>query len=90
MCSCSLFFAATHFRLGGGQHFSFSHRRYNIFTLLFQQNWSPLFLISSSSSFSVMHVNADIKIKSKERVGFVVVILLSLKVWVPIRFTAET
>ena len=37
-----------------------------------------------------MHVNVDIKIKSKERIGFVVVILLSLKVWVAIRFTAET
>ena len=38
MCSCSLFFSATHFHLGGRQHFSFSHRRYKIFMLLFQRN----------------------------------------------------
>ena len=31
-------------------------------------------LFSRSSSFSVIHVNVDIKIKSKERIGFVVVI----------------
>ena len=31
MCSCSLFFSATHFHLGGRQHFSFSHRHYKIF-----------------------------------------------------------
>ena len=30
------------------------------------------FLISGSSSFSVIHANVDFKIKSKERIGFVV------------------
>ena len=43
----------------------------------FQRNFSPLFFVSRSSSFSVIHVNVDIKIKSKERVGFVVVVFIS-------------
>ena len=30
------------------------------------------FFISGSSSFSVIHANVDFKIKSKERIGFVV------------------
>ena len=35
--------------------------------LFFKRNWSPLFfLISISSSFSVIHANEDFKIKSKE------------------------
>ena len=38
------------------------HRRYKIFMLLFQRNWSPFFVISRSSSFSVFDVNVDIKI----------------------------
>ena len=33
-----------------------------------------LFLISRSSSFCVIHVNVKIKNKSRERIGFVVVI----------------
>ena len=57
--------------------------------LFFQQNSSPFFLTSRFSSFSVIHVNVDIKIKSKERIGFTVVIL-SLKVRVAMRFTTET
>ena len=32
------------------------------------------FFISISSSFSVIHANEDFKIKSKERIGFLVVI----------------
>ena len=55
----------------------------------FQQNWSALFFISHSSSFSVIHVNVDIEIKSKERIGFVVVIFFSLKVWVAMQFNDE-
>ena len=35
----------------------------------FQQIWSPLSFISRSSSFSVIHVNEDIRIKSKEKVA---------------------
>ena len=37
-----------------------------------QRNWSSLFFISGSSSFSVIHANVNFKIKSKERIGFVV------------------
>ena len=70
-------------------HFSFSHHRYKIFMFFFQQNWSPLFFICHSSSFSVIHINVDIKIKSKERIGFVVVIFLSLKVRVAMQFNDE-
>ena len=44
----------------------FSHRRYKIFMFFFQRNWSPLFFISRSSSSSLIHVNEDIKIKSKQ------------------------
>ena len=47
------------------------------------------FFISHSSSFSVIHVNVDIKIKSKERIGFVVVIFFSLKVWMAMQFNDE-
>ena len=65
----TFFFAAAHFHHGSRQHFSFSHRRYKIFMLFFKRNWCPLFFTSGSSSFSV-----DIKIKSKERISFVVVI----------------
>ena len=52
----TFFFAAAHLYLGGRQHFSISHSRYNCF------------YISGSSSFSVIHANVDIKIKSKERI----------------------
>ena len=50
----------------------FSPPPYKLFMFFFQQNWSPLFFVARSSSFSVIHVNIDIKIKSKERIGFVV------------------
>ena len=56
LCSCSLlFYTATHFYLAGYYHFSFSHRRYKIFMLFFQQNSFPLFFYLSlffSLSFS--------------------------------------
>ena len=41
----------------------------------FQRIRSSLFFTSRSSSFSVIQVNVDIKIKSKERIGFVVGVL---------------
>ena len=44
MWSCSLFFAAALFQLGGRYHFSFSHSCYKIFMLFFKRNWSPQFL----------------------------------------------
>ena len=59
-CSCSLyFFTVAH--LAGRQNFSFSHRRYEIFMFFFQQNSSPLYSITSSSSFSVIHASVNIK-----------------------------
>ena len=61
LCSFLLFFfsIAAHFHLAGRQYFLSSHRRYIIFMLLFQWNSSPLFCISRSSSFSVIHENVD-------------------------------
>ena len=62
LCSCSLlFFTAAHFHLAGRQHFSFSHRRYELFMFFFQRNSFPLFPITRSSSFSVIHVSVNIK-----------------------------
>ena len=40
------------------------------FLFFFRRNWSPLVVISRCSSLSVIHVNVDIGIKSKERIGF--------------------
>ena len=84
----TFFFASTHFHLGGRtrQHFSLSYCHYKIFMLLLRRNWSPLFFISRSSSFSVIHVN--VKINLKERIGFLVVVF-SLKVWAAMRFITE-
>ena len=48
---------------------SFSHRRYKISLFFLQRNWSPSVFISRSISFSVIHVNVDIEMKSKERAG---------------------
>ena len=66
-------FAATHFHLGAASisHFltatvKFSHYSYDEIGLL-------CFLISRSSSFSVIHINVDIETKWKERIDFVVV-----------------
>ena len=84
----TFFFASTHFHLGGRtrQHFSLSYCHYKIFMLLLRRNWSPLFFISRSSSFSVIQVN--VKINLKERIDFLVVVF-SLKVWVAMRFITE-
>ena len=56
---CFFFSIAAHFHLAGRQYFLSSPRRYIIFMLLFQWNSSPLFCISRSSSFSVIHENVD-------------------------------
>ena len=56
-----IFCTATLFHLAGRKYFSFSHRSYEIFMFFFQRKWSPLFFISRSSSFSVIHVSVDIK-----------------------------
>ena len=75
MWSCSRFSLPLIFNLVAASisHF-LMHRRYKIFMLFFKRNWSPLFFISGSSSFFVIHANKDIKINSKERIGFVVVV----------------
>ena len=73
MWSCSLFFAAAYFYLGG-KHFSFSHSHYKIFMLFFNEIGLVCFFISGSGPFSVIHANEDFKIESKERFGFVVVV----------------
>ena len=55
-------FTAAHFyRVAGRWHFSFSHHSYEILMFFFQRNSSPLFLITRSSSFSVIHESEDIK-----------------------------
>jgi len=56
-----IFFTAAHFHLAGRQQFSFSQLRYEIFMFFFQRNSSPLFSITRSSSFSVIHVSVNIK-----------------------------
>ena len=76
MCSCSHFFSLPLIFTSVAASISpFFHRRYKIFKFFFQRNWSSLFFISRSSSFSFIQVNVDIKIKSKERIGFVVVFI---------------
>ena len=54
-------FTAAHFHLAGRQHFSFSPRSYEIFMFFLPTNSSPLFLITRSSSFSVIHVSVGKK-----------------------------
>ena len=54
------YFTTAHFLLAGRWHFSFSHCRYEIFRFFFQRNSSPLFSITRSSSFSVIHVSVNI------------------------------
>ena len=67
----TFFFTAAHFHLGVWQLAFplFLTATINFFLFFFQQNWSPLVFISCSCPFSVIHVNVDIEIKSKERVG---------------------
>ena len=69
--------------------FFFSAGHFSFFMFSFQRNSSPLFFISRSSSFSVIHVSVDIKIKLKKTTrlgcGF-----FSLKLRVAMQFTAKT
>ena len=90
MWSCSLFFAAALFQLGGRQHFSFSHSRYKIFMLFFKRNQSLLFFISGSGFFSVIHPMQTLKLSRKKESASSLLFFLSLKVRVAVRFTAET
>ena len=75
MCSCSRFSLLLIFTLvfASISHFLTAVIKFSCFNkigLLY-------FFLSHSSSFSVTYVNVDIKIKSKERIGFVVVVFIS-------------
>ena len=81
-------FPATHFHLGAASisHFLTAAIKFSCYSY---DEIGLLCFLSLASSFSVIHVSLDIKIKSKEPIGFVVVIF-SLKVRVAMLFTAET
>ena len=73
-------FAANHFQRVGAvsvSHFLPAAIKFSCFS--YDEIGLLCFFISRFSSFSVIHVNVDIKMKSKERIGFVVVVY-SLKV----------
>ena len=67
MGCCSHFFSAAHFHLGGRyiSHFLTATVKCSFYS----SNEIDLlcFFISGSSSFSDMHINVDIKIKSEEK-----------------------
>ena len=44
---------------------------------LFQRNWSPLVLISRSSSFSVIHIIQTLRLSRKKESAFVVAVFIS-------------
>ena len=73
MWSCSRFSLPLIFNLVAASisHF-LMHRRYKIYSS--NEIGLLCFFISGSSSFFVIHANKDIKINSKERIGFVVVV----------------
>ena len=71
--SCSLFFTAAHFHLGG-RYFSLHTAAIKFSCYSTKEIGLLCFFISGCSFFSVIHANVDIKIKSKERIGFVVVV----------------
>ena len=74
----TFFFTAAHFHLAMAASIShLSHRRYEIVMFSFQRNSPPLFSITRSSSFSVIHVSVDIeKDSGRKRLDFVVVFSL--------------
>ena len=73
MLLSTFFFAAAHFHLGIS-HFLTTAIKFSCFS----SNKIDLFcfFISFCRSFSVFHVNEDIRIKSKERIVFVVVVVV--------------
>ena len=56
-----MFVTAGHFHLAGCQHFSFSHRGFQFLCFSSYKNSSPLFSITRSSSFSVIHFGVNKK-----------------------------
>ena len=88
MCSCSLFFSLPLiFNLVAASIFHFLTTAIKFSGFSSNEIRLCLFFISRSRSFSVIHVNVKIKNKSKERIGFVVVVFLSLKARVVVQFT---
>ena len=75
MCSCSLCFRCRLFLPWSPLaffHFLTTAIKFSCFSS--NEIGLSLFFISRSSSFSVIHVNVKIKNKSRERIGFVVVV----------------
>ena len=75
MCSCSPYFSLPFISPWWPLAFlifSLPLLNFQVFLPIILQ--SPLFFISRSCSFSVTHVNVDIQIESKERIGFAVVV----------------
>ena len=87
MCSCSLFCFQLPliFTLVAASisHIVTAAIRFSCFS---SNEIGLLFFISRFSSFSVFHVDVHIKIKSKERLGFIVFFFFSLKVQLAMRF----
>ena len=67
----------------------FTAAHFSFFMFSFQVNSVPLFFISRSSSFTVIHVSVDIKIKSKKRTRLSCC-FFSRKIRVAMQLTAKT
>ena len=75
LCSCSLlFFTAAHFHLAGPLAFPIFSPPLWISMFFFLRNSSPLFSVTRSSSFSIIHVGVNKKLRRK-RHDFVVVVV---------------
>ena len=87
------FFIAAHFHLEGRSLLAasishFPHRSHEIFMFFFQRNSSPLFLITHSSSFSVIQVSADVK-NNVEKDSTLLLLFFFLSGW-PCDFPSKT
>ena len=75
----AFFFTAAHL-FSSRWSLAFFHRpRCKISMLFFQRNSYPFFIISRSSSFSVIHISVDIKLKFS--LGFVAIFSQNTKVF---------
>ena len=66
------------FTLLAASIFSFSHRRYEIFMFFFPRNSSPLFSVTRSLSFSVIHVSVNVKNNVEKDTTLLLLFSLSL------------
>ena len=80
-------FPATHFHLGGRQHFSFSYRRYKIFMLFLRRNWSPLFFYLSLALSLLSTSVQTLKLSRKNQSALLLLFLPYKSGWL---CTAET